>query len=54
MKIVKKDLNQIQIYGHFRLHLNGQKNINKYKIDNSIMNKLILRFIKLTGFKKIK
>tara|TARA_B100000886_G_scaffold270671_1_gene194637 strand:+ start:599 stop:1561 length:963 start_codon:yes stop_codon:yes gene_type:complete len=30
----------------------SKKTINKYKIDKSIMSKLIARFIKLTGFKK--
>ena len=32
----------------------SKKNINKYKTDKSIMNQIILRFIKLTGFKKNK
>ena len=32
----------------------SKKTINKYKTDKSIMNQLILRFIKLTGFKKNK
>ena len=32
----------------------SKKNINKYKNDKSIMNQLIARFIKLTGFKKKK
>ena len=32
----------------------SKKTINKYKNDKSIMNQLILRFIKLTGFKKNK
>ncbi len=30
----------------------SKKNINKYKNDKSVMNQLITRFIKLTGFKK--
>tara|TARA_B100001564_G_scaffold143665_1_gene120589 strand:- start:972 stop:1934 length:963 start_codon:yes stop_codon:yes gene_type:complete len=32
----------------------SKKTINKYKIDKSIMNQLITRFIKLTGFEKNK
>ncbi len=32
----------------------SKKTINKYKTDKSIMNQLITRFIKLTGFKKNK
>jgi len=32
----------------------SKKTINKYKFDKSIMNQLITRFIKLTGFKKNK
>ena len=32
----------------------SKKNINKYKIDKSIMNQLIARFVKLTGFEKNK
>ena len=32
----------------------SKKTINKYKFDKSIMNQLIMRFIKLTGFKKNK
>ncbi len=32
----------------------SKKTINKYKIDKSIINKIIRRFIKLTGFKKNK
>ena len=32
----------------------SKKNINKYKADQSIMNQLIRRFIKLTGFEKKK
>ena len=32
----------------------SKKTINKYKIDKSIMNQLITRFIKLTGFEKKK
>ena len=32
----------------------SKKNINKYKNDKSIMNQLIKRFIKLTGFKRNK
>tara|TARA_E500000178_G_scaffold61258_1_gene57928 strand:- start:1159 stop:2121 length:963 start_codon:yes stop_codon:yes gene_type:complete len=32
----------------------SKKTINKYKIDKSIMNHLIARFIKLTGFKRNK
>ena len=32
----------------------SKKTINKYKIDKSIMNQLITRFVKLTGFEKNK
>ena len=32
----------------------SKKSINKYKIDKSIMNQLISRFLKLTGFEKRK
>ena len=51
----KRFKSNINLWTLIKQHLIGlKKNINKYKIDKSIMNQLITRFIKLTGFEKNK